>query len=66
MRAGREWKIAHDLFLAMPKTVDFRDATVVTLYLGADGNLKLAGRLHMNFDAGAHLVSRNYEIYGWP
>jgi precorrin-6B methylase 2 len=48
------------------KQLDVSAATVVTLYLGADGNLRLAGRLRSQLRPGARIVSRNFQIYGWP
>jgi SAM-dependent methyltransferase len=47
------------------KTADFREATVVTMYLGADGNLRLARQLRDQLRAGARIVSRDFQIYGW-
>ncbi len=48
------------------KQLDVSAATVVTLYLGADGNLRLADRLRTQLRPGSRVVSRNFQIYGWP
>jgi len=48
------------------KTVQFSNATVVTIYLGADANLRLVERLRSELSPGARIVSRNFRIYGWP
>ena len=47
------------------KTVDISEATVVTIYLGADGNLRLVERLRSELRPGARVVSRKFQIYGW-
>jgi SAM-dependent methyltransferase len=47
------------------KTVKISEATVVTLYLGADGNLRLVERLRSELGPGARVVSRKFQIYGW-
>jgi hypothetical protein len=47
------------------KGADFREATVITMYLGADGNLRLADRLREHLRSGARIVSRDFLIYGW-
>ncbi|MGA7792642.1 MAG: nucleotidyltransferase family protein [Candidatus Acidiferrales bacterium] len=47
------------------KKADFREATVITMFLGADGNLRLADRLRANLRSGARIVSRDFLIYGW-
>jgi SAM-dependent methyltransferase len=47
------------------KRMDFTEATVVTLFLGADGNLRLANRLRAQLRPGARIVSRDFQIYGW-
>jgi hypothetical protein len=48
------------------KKVDFSSATVITIYLGADGNLRLVDRLRAELRPGARIVSRDFQIYGWP
>lgn len=48
------------------KQVDVSAATVVTLYLGSDGNLRLASRLRSQLRPGARIVSQQFRIYGWP
>jgi hypothetical protein len=48
------------------KSVDISEATVVTMYLSADANLKLWERLRAELQPGARIVSRNFRIYGWP
>jgi precorrin-6B methylase 2 len=45
--------------------VDFSEATVVTLFLGADSNQRLADRLRTQLHSGARIVSRNFEMNGW-
>lgn len=47
------------------KKVDLKGATVITMYLGADGNLRLADRLREQLRSGARIVSRDFLIYGW-
>ncbi len=47
------------------KIVDFAEATVITMALGADGNLKLADRLRSQLRPGTRIVSRDFQIYGW-
>ena len=47
------------------KNADFREATVITMFLGADGNLRLVDRLHEQLRSGARIVSRDFLIYGW-
>ncbi len=48
------------------KTADISEATVVTLYTSAAGNLKLVDRLREQLRPGARIVSRNFQIFGWP
>jgi precorrin-6B methylase 2 len=48
------------------KKVEISEATVVTMYLGADANLRLVERLRSELPPGARIVSRNFQIYGWP
>lgn len=47
------------------KKVDFAEATVITMYLGADGNLRLVDRLRSQLRPGTRIVSRDFQIYGW-
>jgi hypothetical protein len=47
------------------KKVDFNKATVVTMYLGADANLRLVDRLRSELRPGARIISRDFPIYGW-
>jgi Uncharacterised nucleotidyltransferase/Methyltransferase domain len=47
------------------KKADFKKATVITMYLGADANLRLADRLRANLSSGTRIVSRDFQIYGW-
>ena len=47
------------------KKADLGEATVITMYLGADGNLRLADRLRAQLRSGARIVSRDFQIYGW-
>ncbi len=48
------------------KTADVSEATVVVLYLTLLGNLKLRERLQEQLRPGTRLVSRDFEIPGWP
>jgi ubiquinone/menaquinone biosynthesis C-methylase UbiE len=47
------------------KQTDFREATVITMYLGADGNLRLVDQLRSQLRPGSRIVSRDFLIYGW-
>jgi len=47
------------------KKLDFAEAMVITMYLGADGNLRLADQLRSQLRSGARIVSRDFQIYGW-
>ncbi len=47
------------------KKADFSEATVVTMYLGADGNLRLTDQLRSQLRPGSRIVSRDFQIYGW-
>ncbi len=49
-----------DLFSA-----DFRDATVVTLFLGAELNLKLRPRLLQHLAPGTRVLSHEYDMGQW-
>jgi precorrin-6B methylase 2 len=47
------------------KKADLGEATVITMYLGADGNLRLADRMRAQLRSGTRIVSRDFQIYGW-
>lgn len=47
------------------KTIDVSGASVVTLFLETDGVLKLAETLRAQLPAGARVISRDAQIYGW-
>lgn len=47
-------------------TVDLRPATVVTLYLGYEANLKLRPRLREQLRPGARVVSYEFDMGDWP
>jgi hypothetical protein len=53
-------------FVQDAKQADLSGATIVTLFIGASGNLRLVDRLRTQLRPGARIVSRNYRIYGWP
>jgi len=68
-RDNARWHGVEDrvqFLLGDAKQVDVSAATVVTLYLGSDGNLRLAGRLRSQLRPGARIVSQKFRIYGWP
>jgi SAM-dependent methyltransferase len=46
-------------------TADFHDATVVTLFLGTELNLKLKPRLLTSLAPGARVVSHEYDMGLW-
>ena len=46
--------------------MDISEASIVTLYLGMRGNLRLSDILQKQLRTGARIVSCDYEIYGWP
>jgi SAM-dependent methyltransferase len=48
------------------KKFDVSKATIVTMYLGADANLRLVERLRSELRPGARIVSRDFGIDGWP
>ncbi len=54
-----------ELRLQDAKQMDLSEATVVTMFLGADGNLRLVDRLRAQLRPGARVVSRDFQIYGW-
>jgi hypothetical protein len=62
-RHGVEKRV--QFILGDAKKADFREATVVTMYLGADGNLRLVDRLRAHLRSGARIVSLDFQIYGW-
>ena len=45
---------------------DFRDATVITLYLLPDLNLKLRSRLWTELRPGTRIVSHQFDMGDWP
>jgi SAM-dependent methyltransferase len=47
------------------KTADVSEATVVFLFLGVPGNLRVAHSLRKQLRAGARVISRGYSIPGW-
>ena len=65
MRGNTESSIWSNFTKATPRNSTFPNATIVTLYLGADGNLRLAERLRSELRPGARIVSRNFRIDGW-
>jgi len=54
-----------EFILGDARAVDLSAATVVTMYLGAEGNLRLADRLRDHLRPGARIVSLDFQIYGW-
>jgi SAM-dependent methyltransferase len=44
---------------------DFKDATVVTLYLGPEVNLRLRPKLLADLKPGTRIVSHNYDMGDW-
>lgn len=46
-------------------TADYHDATVVTLFLGYELNLKLRHRLRASLSPGARVVSHEYDMGLW-
>jgi SAM-dependent methyltransferase len=62
-RAGVEDRVSFRVQDAM--TVDLSDATVVTLYLLAAGNVKLRPILMRDLRPGARIVAHNYPIGDW-
>jgi SAM-dependent methyltransferase len=52
--------------LADAKKVDVSEATVVTLYMGMNGMLRLAPGLKQRLRPGTRIVSCDATIYGWP
>ncbi len=47
------------------KQSNLSEATVVTLYLATDGNLRLVDQFRSNLRPGARIVAREFVIYGW-
>jgi hypothetical protein len=62
-RQGMEKHV--EFILGDAKKTDPKDATVITMYLGADGNLRLADRLRTHLRSGVRIVSRDFQIIGW-
>jgi 2-polyprenyl-3-methyl-5-hydroxy-6-metoxy-1,4-benzoquinol methylase len=62
-RHGVEKRV--QFILGDAKKADFAEATVIAIYLGPDGNLRLADRLRAHPRAGTRIVSRDFQIYGW-
>jgi 2-polyprenyl-3-methyl-5-hydroxy-6-metoxy-1,4-benzoquinol methylase len=62
-RHGVEKRV--QFILGDAKKADFAEATVIAIYLGTDGNLRLADRLRAHPRAGTRIVSRDFQIYGW-
>ena len=58
--AGRTRFLEQDIFLA-----DIREATVVTMYLGADVNLRLRPKLLAELRPGSRIVSHDFPIGDW-
>lgn len=58
--ASRAKFIQADLF-----TTDFKDATVVTLYLLPDLNMKLRPRLLTELKPGTRIVSHDFDMGEW-
>lgn len=58
--AQRALFLEQDLFEA-----DIREATVVTLFLNAEVNLKLRSALLENLEPGARVVSHNFDMQDW-
>jgi SAM-dependent methyltransferase len=52
--------LQQDLF-----ATDLREATVVTLYLGLELNLRLRPKLLAELPAGARIVSHNFDMGDW-
>src|SRR5262249_60287000 len=46
-------------------TADFRDATVITLYLLPDLNVKLRPKLGNDLKPGTRIVSHQFEMGAW-
>lgn len=47
-------------------TVDMTAATVVTIYLSRDANLRLRPRLQAELRPGARVVSHDFDMGDWP
>ncbi len=54
-----------EFFIADALTVDLHAATVVTLYLGYEANLKLRPRLREQLPKGARVVSYKFDMGDW-
>jgi len=62
-RHGVEKRV--NFILGDAKEINLEEATVVTMYLSADGNLRLVDHLRAHLRSGARIVSRDFTIYGW-
>jgi hypothetical protein len=62
-RHGVEKRV--QFILGDAKKADLSKATVISMFLGADANLRLADRLRVHLRPGARIVSRDFLIYGW-
>ena len=52
-------------FLRRPLKTDFHDASVVTLYLLPEVNLRLRPRLLQQLKTGARIVSHSFDMGDW-
>jgi len=55
-----------EFIVADALSVDLHAATVVTLYLGFEANLKLRPRLREHLRPGARVVSYEFDMGDWP
>lgn len=55
-----------EFLLTDAMSVDFSEATIVTLYLETCGNLRLIDSLKRQLKPGARIVSCDAEMLGWP
>jgi hypothetical protein len=63
-RHGVEKRV--NFILGDAKELNLREATVVTMYLSAEANLRLVDHLRGHLRSGARIVSRDFKIHGWP
>jgi hypothetical protein len=54
-----------DFLLADALTVDLSKATVVTLFLSQEGNLKLRSKLYTELRPGARIITHTYDMGKW-
>lgn len=54
------------LLLGDAREIDISEATIVTMYLGMRGNLRLSDILKQQLRPGARIVSCDFAISGWP